>query len=197
MVIALLGRVVSSILAAVLAIGLLGGCNEDRYIFGGCTDRDLQLMNTLAGLPILKAHPVSAEMTMRESGCDTDDDPRRLLGPFYRHDQLDGPLHPRPVGFAFASNRYLTELDRQAVIAFYRKAAADDGWLPDEENPAPPTDRLVVAAGACFLKQVDGTTAHLQVWFPGELTIPGQPGSTTLGDYAVDITDSHDGAAWC
>jgi hypothetical protein len=174
MVMVLFSRVAPCALVVAMVIGLLGGCGESRSIFGGCTARDEQLSTTLAGLPILKAHPVSAEPTTQISGCDTDD------------------------GFAFAEHEYHTELDRQDVIAFYRKAATDDGWLPDGENPAPPTDGLVItAAVACFLKLVDGTTVHFKVWFPSDLRIPGELGPTTLGDYGVGVTGSHDGTAWC
>jgi hypothetical protein len=173
MIMASFNRLAPSALTAAMVIGLLGGCAEGGFISGGCTAPEKRLFRTLADLPILKARPVSAQVTMQESGCDTDD------------------------RFAYAEHRYDTTLDRQDIISFYRKAAADDGWLPDGVNPAPPTGGLVITeAVACFLKQVDGTTALLYVWFPDD-KIPGEPRPTTLGDYGVGVSGSPNGAAWC
>jgi hypothetical protein len=141
---------------------------------GGCSDRDERFAVALAELPILSAHPDAATPKDRYSGCDTDD------------------------GFANAGQRYQTELDRESIMSFYRAAAAADGWQADGENPNPvPSAGLVVSAAAgCYRKEIDGTTAHLNVWFPSDLNIPGEI-QEPKDVYGIDVTGSHDGHAWC
>jgi hypothetical protein len=156
-----------------LVLGTSSGCS-DLPSFGGCTDRDEKLATVLAGLPILSAHPGTATPQDVYSGCDTDD------------------------GFAYAGRRFRTDLDREEIMAFYRDATADDGWRLDGENPDPvPSNGLVVStAVGCFSKEVDGTTAHLNLWFPSDLNIPGEI-EEPEDVYGLDVTGSHDGAAWC
>ncbi|UQU66864.1 hypothetical protein COUCH_11590 [Couchioplanes caeruleus] len=140
----------------------------------GCSNRDERLATVLAGLPIMSAHPDAATPKDRYSGCDTDD------------------------GFAYAGQRYQTGLSREDVMSFYRAAAAADGWHPEGGNPTPvPSAGLVVsAAAACFVKEVDGTTAYLIVNFPSDLNIPGVI-EEAEDLYGIDLTGSHDGDAWC
>jgi hypothetical protein len=143
-------------------------------LFGGCSDRDERLAVILSELPILSQHPDPATPKDAHSGCDTDD------------------------GFAYAGQRYQTDLDRKKIMSFYRAATAADGWRADGENPNPvPSDGLVISAAvSCFSKQVDGTTANLSLSFPSDLNIPGEI-EEPEDVYNIELTGSHDGAAWC
>lgn len=122
----------------------------------------------------MSAHPGPATPTDQYSGCDGDD------------------------GFAFAEQQYQTEVDRESIMSFYRAAAAADGWQADGENPTPvPSAGLVVSAAVgCFLREIDGTTAHLSVWFPRDLNVPGEA-QEPEDVYGINVTASHDGDAWC
>ncbi|MFF4148103.1 hypothetical protein ACFY0A_44235 [Streptomyces sp. NPDC001698] len=82
---------------------------------------------------------------------------------------------------------------RASVLTFYRKAAAEDGWRLKGANPSPspaPGSLAIDTSALCFEKPVAGTTAHLAVWFPSDL-------GDSSDDYGLDVTASHDGAAWC
>ncbi|MFF7445904.1 MULTISPECIES: hypothetical protein [unclassified Streptomyces] len=136
----------------------------------GCTRADEELAPTLASLPILDAHPRQTHpVDERYSGCDEDD------------------------GFAYAGQYYRLTTSRAGVLAFYRAAAAADGWRLTGANPSPspaPGSLAIDTSALCLDKPVEGTTAHLAVWFPGDL---GDSPDT----YGVEVTASHDGTAWC
>ncbi|GIM98288.1 hypothetical protein Ato02nite_100810 [Paractinoplanes toevensis] len=128
----------------------------------------------LADLPIMSAHPDAATPRDRYSGCDTDD------------------------GFAYAEQRYQSELDRETIMSFYRATAAADRWHADGKNPAPVPSAGLVVSGAvgCFHKEIDGTTVYFGVFFPSDLNVPGEiqePNDL----YGIELTGSHDGGAWC
>ncbi|MFF9058890.1 hypothetical protein ACIRPQ_08050 [Streptomyces sp. NPDC101213] len=136
----------------------------------GCTDADRELAPALASLSILDAHPNRTRPEDgRYSGCDEDD------------------------GFAYAGQSYRFTTSRADVLAFYRRAAAEDGWRLESANPSPapaPGSLAVDVSALCFDKPVAGTTAHLAVWFPGDL-------GDGAGDYGLEVTAGHDGSAWC
>ncbi|WP_432041793.1 hypothetical protein [Streptomyces cadmiisoli] len=136
----------------------------------GCTKADRELAPMLASLPILDAHPSRTRPEdERYSGCDDDD------------------------GFAYAGQYYRYTTSRADVLAFYRQAAEEDGWRFESADslPSPAPGSLAIDTSAlCFDKPVAGTTAHLAVWFPSDL-------GDSPGDYGLDVTASHDGAAWC
>lgn len=162
-----------AVIGALIA-GTACGCSDLLSPVPGCSDRDQRFAAVLADLPILSAHPGDATPKDRYSGCDIDD------------------------GFAYAGRRYRTGLDRESILSFYRAAATADGWHPDKENPTPvPSAGLIVSGSAgCFYKEIGGTTVHLGVWFPSDLTVPGQvPEPEDV--YGIDLNGSHDGDAWC
>ncbi|MEU9581157.1 hypothetical protein [Streptomyces chilikensis] len=136
----------------------------------GCTRADEELAPILASLSILDAHPSRTQpRDERYSGCDEDD------------------------GFAYAGQYYRLTTSRADVLAFYRKAAAEDGWRlrSADSSPSPAPGSLAVDTSTlCFEKPVAGTTAHLAVWFPGDL-------GDDAGDFGLEATVSRDGAAWC
>ncbi|MFJ8696925.1 hypothetical protein [Streptomyces roseolilacinus] len=136
----------------------------------GCTRADEELAPTLASLSILDTHPSQTQPEdERYSGCDEDD------------------------GFAYAGQYYRLTTSRADVLAFYREAAAEDGWRLEGANPSPsPTpDSLAIDTSAlCFEKLAAGTTVHLAVWFPSDL-------GGSSDDYGLEVTASHDGTAWC
>ncbi|MFH8803763.1 hypothetical protein ACH4F6_29825 [Streptomyces sp. NPDC017936] len=136
----------------------------------GCTRADEELAPTLASLSILDAHPSRTQPRHeRHSGCDEDD------------------------GFAYAGQYYRLTTSRADVLAFYREAAAKDGWRLESasSSPSPAPGGLAVDTSAlCFEKPVAGTTAHLAVWFPGDL-------GDSADDFGLEVTASHDGTAWC
>lgn len=136
----------------------------------GCTRADEELAPTLASLSILDAHPSRTRPRgERYSGCDEDD------------------------GFAYAGQYYRLTTSRADVLAFYRQAAAEDGWRLESAVPSPspaPGSLAVDTSALCFEKPVAGTTAHLNVWFPGDL-------GYSPDDFGLDVTASHDGTAWC
>jgi hypothetical protein len=170
-----LRRVVVPVLAAMAGTGVLVGCGAGSSVFGGCTDRDVRLTGKLAELRVLDLHPGGATLTDSYADCDTDD------------------------GFAYAGRQYRSDLDRREVMTFYRIAAAADGWRFYGMQSKPSTGGLVVSApGACYVKEVDGTGAYLKVWFPADLNVPDASGPQASSDlYGVDVSASHDGAAWC
>ncbi|MFI0084666.1 hypothetical protein [Streptomyces bobili] len=136
----------------------------------GCTKADERLAPTLASLSVLDAHPSRTRpQDERYSGCDEDD------------------------GFAYAGQSYRLTTSRAEVLTFYRHAATEGGWRLKSTNPspAPAPDSLAVDISAlCFEKPVAGTTAHLAVWFPGDL-------GDSPDAYGLEVTASHDGTAWC
>lgn len=136
----------------------------------GCTRADEELAPTLASLSVLDAHPSRTQPEdERYSGCDEDD------------------------GFAYAGQNYRLTISRADVLAFYRQAAAEDGWRLEGADPAPspaPDGLAIDTSALCFEKPVAGTTAHLSVWFPGDL-------GDSPHEYGLEVTASHDGSAWC
>lgn len=168
---------------AVMLVGcsvILAGCVFLADTFLGCTDRDERLAGDLAKLAILDQRPPDAvPVEERYSGCDTDD------------------------GFAYAGQRYRSDLKHDQIIAFYQQAVPRDGWALSAKNPPPRTDGLVVtSARLCFDKDINGITAHLSLSFPSDLNLPadaaGLPPSPSPHDvFGLDLTASHDGSAWC
>lgn len=154
---------VTAIIAATGVWALSGGLY-------GCTRADEELAPTLASLSVLDAHPGQTQPEdERYSGCDEDD------------------------GFAYAGQYYRLTTSRAGVLAFYREAAAEDGWRLKGAgpSPSPAPDSLAVGTSAlCFEKPAAGTTVHLAVWFPGDLG--GSP-----DDYGLEVTAGHDGTARC
>ncbi|MFH8578950.1 hypothetical protein [Streptomyces zaomyceticus] len=136
----------------------------------GCTGADQELAPTLASLSVLDAHPSTTQpRDDRYSGCDEDD------------------------GFAYAGQHYQYTTPRADVLSFYSRAAAEDGWRLASVNPSPspaPGSLAVDTSALCFEKPVAGTTAHLAVWFPGDL-------GDSAGTFGLEVTASHDGSAWC
>ncbi|MGW2049240.1 hypothetical protein ACWCPF_29250 [Streptomyces sp. NPDC001858] len=150
----------------------------------GCTRADEALAPSLASLPILDAYPSGTRLQGEPySGCDEDD------------------------GFAYAGQYYRPTTSRAGVLAFYRQAATEDGWRLTSANPSPspaPGSLAVDTSALCFEKSVEGTTAHLAVWFPsdlddseGESNIDSNSDGNSADEYGLDVTASHDGAAWC
>ncbi|MFI1992087.1 hypothetical protein [Actinoplanes sp. NPDC020271] len=174
MIVNRLFRTVALTVIGALVVGTSMGCSGPATALGGCSARDERFAVVLVDLPIMSVHPDAATTKDRYSGCDSDD------------------------GFAYAGQRYQTELDREAVMSFYRAAAAADGWQADGENPTPvPSADLVVSAAAgCFRKDIDGTTAYLNVWYPSDLNIPGEV-QEPADVYGIEVTGSYDGDAWC
>ncbi|GAA1278873.1 hypothetical protein Psi02_60910 [Planotetraspora silvatica] len=72
--------------------------------------------------------------------------------------------------------------------SFYAKAAKVDGWTPEIDPTGPPRGQ----GEQCFTKTIDGTTAHLHLWYPADLEATGE-----RDQYGIEITASHDGGAWC
>ncbi|MFG2839010.1 hypothetical protein ACGFYE_28870 [Streptomyces zaomyceticus] len=136
----------------------------------GCTDADQELAPVLASLSLLDTHPSTTQARDdRYSGCDEDD------------------------GFAYAGQHYRYTTPRADVLSFYSRAAAADGWRLTSADPSPapaPGSLAVDTSALCFEKPVAGTTAHLSVWFPGDL-------DGSAGTYGLDVTASRDGSAWC
>ncbi|AMW12863.1 hypothetical protein A4E84_27270 [Streptomyces qaidamensis] len=136
----------------------------------GCTKADEELAPTLASSSIFDAHPSQTQpQDERYSGCDEDD------------------------GFAYAGQSYRFTTSRADVLTFYRQAATEDGWRLKSTNPSPspaPDSLAVDISALCFEKPVAGTTAHLAVWFPGDL-------GDSPDNYGLEVTASHDGTAWC
>lgn len=159
---------------AVLALGTLTGCGLEEIVAYGCSDRDRGFAVELRQLPILAVHPDDARLVDETSGCDDDD------------------------GFAHAGRIYRSALTRTQVVAFYRTAAERDGWQwAGDPVPAPSAGLLVSAARSCLTREVDGTTAHLSVWFPSDFNgLEGEP-DAPADEYGLEITASHDGDAWC
>ncbi|WP_328467442.1 hypothetical protein OHA21_49050 [Actinoplanes sp. NBC_00393] len=159
---------------AVVTAASLTACGSGSVFGGGCSHRDRAFAGDLNELAILGVHPDGAEGVGEGFGCDEDD------------------------GFAHAGRSYRSRLDRPGVQTFYRTAAEQDGWTWSGDGPGVPSTGLVVsAARSCFTKEVDGTTAYLAVWFPSDFNdTPGVP-DAPADEYGLEVTASHDGAAWC
>lgn len=159
---------------AVLVLGTLTGCGLEEIVTYGCSDRDVRFATALRQLPILAVHPDDAQVVDEGSGCDDDD------------------------GFAHAGRTYRSALTRDGVLAFYRTAAERDGWRFSGGNSATPSTGLMVSAAAsCFTREVDGTTAYLSVWFPSDFNGLEGERDAPADEYGLNVTASHDGAAWC
>ncbi|WP_329019365.1 hypothetical protein [Streptomyces sp. NBC_01601] len=156
--------------AGVIAISAATGVWALSGGLYGCTRADEELAPTLASSSILDTHPSQTQMEHeRYSGCDEDD------------------------GFAYAGQHYRLTVSRASVLTFYRKAAAEDGWRLKGATPSPspaPGSLAIDTSALCFEKPVEGTTAHLAVWFPSDL-------GDSSDDYGLEIIASHDGTAWC
>ena len=92
------------------------------------------------------------------------------------------------------------------MLDFYRVAAKKDDWHFDSDHAAPATDQALAtsAGGSCYSKMVDGATAYLRIWFPGDLgdtagaPVPSPaPEASPQSVYGVEVTASHDQEAWC
>jgi hypothetical protein len=168
-------------LTTVTSFGALPACDAVVPDYG-CSDRDIKFAPTLQKLAIFQSHPDRIVELDSYSGCDPDD------------------------GFAYAGKKYRAALGRDEVIDFYRVVATKDDWRFDSSNAPPATDRALPtsAGGTCYSKTVDGTTAYLRIWFPGDLgDTAGGPlpspavGASAQSVYGVEVTASHDHEAWC
>jgi hypothetical protein len=72
------------------------------------------------------------------------------------------------------------------------KALPAEGWRFESINAgrARPDSLPVGAQRLCFTRTIEGTDAHLAVWFPREF------GEKT-DDFGLSLTASHDGSAYC
>ncbi|MFI5528966.1 hypothetical protein ACIA8O_10495 [Kitasatospora sp. NPDC051853] len=153
----LLGLTVMASCSVMGAWAVFGG-------FYGCTSRDEELADELRTFAILDVRrPDARQSGRRYSDCDEDD------------------------GFAVAGQYYEHTGTREELLAFYRAAAAKDGWQPDGDGRGD---------GLCFSKPYGTVTAHLGVWFPSSYDIAGEPPANVM-EYGLEVTASHDGAAWC
>jgi hypothetical protein len=161
--------------ATVMLAGAVAGCGDVRSALSACTAADEQLAAVLGDLPLLEVHPPSATSMEKYSNCTTDG------------------------GYAEAGHQYRTNLDRQAILSFYIKAATADGWIPSDPEASPPASLVITASAGCFTKELDGATDYLRVRFPNDTDVTGDPASETPSDvYAVEVSGSHDeGAAGC
>ncbi|GAA2796715.1 hypothetical protein RMN57_35715 [Kitasatospora sp. CM 4170] len=92
-------------------------------------------------------------------------------------------------GFAYAGREFGHPGSREDVIASVRSAAAGNGWLP--EKPDAPASRSL-----CFTRTRDGLTVHLSLSF-ADAAAAGGVRSVPAGEHTLELTASHDGAAWC
>lgn len=167
-------------LITVIGLGALPACGVSLPGYG-CSGRDEKFAPTLLKLGIFQAYPNRVAELDSYSGCDPDD------------------------GFAYAGKRYLVPLGRKEILDFYRVAAKKEDWRFDSDRASPASEALVTSAGgSCYSKAVDGTTAYLRIWFPGDLgdTAGAAASSPATGTspqslYGVEITASHDHEAWC
>jgi hypothetical protein len=176
-----LTRVLLASLTAVIGLGTVPACSVAVPAYG-CSDRDEKFASALPKLDIFQAHPNHVVELESYSGCDADD------------------------GFAYAGTKYLVPLNRNELLDFYRVAAKEDDWRFDGDRASPAVDHALVtsAGGSCYSKEIDGTTAYLRVWFPGDLgdtaaaaAPSAATGTSSQSVYGVEITASHDGEAWC
>lgn len=167
-------------LSAVVGLGALPACGVAVPSYG-CSDRDEKFAPALRKLSIFKAYPGHVVELDSYSGCDQDD------------------------GFAYAGTKYLAPLGRSGILDFYRVAAVKEDWHFDGDRASPPAGALVISAGgSCYSKAVDGTTAYLRIWFPGDLGDTGgapvpspAKGTSSQSVYGVEVMASHDHEAWC
>src|SRR4051794_3948515 len=164
-----------------MGLGALPACGADFPAFG-CTDRDEKFAPTLQKLSIFKAYPNHGIELDTYLGCDSDD------------------------GSAYAGQYYLVPLGRNAVLDFYRGAAKKEGWRFESDYPSPAADQAQVTSArtSCYSKAIDGTTAYLRIWFPGDLgDTKGAPvpspatGTSSQSVYGVEVRASHDQEASC
>lgn len=151
------------------ASGALGVAVIWRYAGAEpCTARDRELARKLSTLSVLQLHPGDSEALDEYAGCDIDD------------------------GFAYAGRRYRSAADAGAVVEFYRMAVPAEGWVlqKDDPRPVPPEGLVVSSARLCFTKSVEGTTGYLAIWFPRDF-------GDQSPEFAVEVTASYDGSAWC
>ncbi|MFD3328814.1 hypothetical protein [Streptomyces sp. NPDC058701] len=133
----------------------------------GCTAADAGLQDPMAAQIRALGTPQGAQPQGESySGCDDDD------------------------AFAYVGREYAEPAHRADVVAYYRTAADQNGWLPappDPDDPAGRNDPGGERTGLCLIKRIDGATAHLGVsWaFDG-----GQ-------GYTVEARASKSGNSWC
>lgn len=176
-----LTRVFLTGVITVIGLGALPACGVAVPAYG-CSDRDERFAPTLQKLSIFKAYPNHVVELDSYSGCDPDD------------------------GFAYAGKKYLVPLERKEVLGFYHVTAQEEDWRFDSAHASPAADQALVtsAGGSCYSKAVDGTTAYLRIWFPGDLGdtegagVPSPAtGRSSQSVYGVEVTASHDHDAWC
>ncbi|MGW4891682.1 hypothetical protein ACWEQL_05375 [Kitasatospora sp. NPDC004240] len=92
-------------------------------------------------------------------------------------------------GFAYAGRYYDHPGAREDLVSHVRSAATRDGWLPGASDS--PAGRRV-----CFTRTRDGLTVHLSLFFPDAHNVPGEQ-FAPASRYSLELTASHDGAAWC
>ncbi|MFD3723018.1 hypothetical protein [Streptomyces sp. NPDC058674] len=148
-------------------LALIGGrwaLNGGLY---GCTAADAALRDPMAAQVRALGTPQGAQADEASySGCDDDD------------------------AFAYAGREYTEPARRADVVAYYRTATAQNGWLPappEPDEPAGRNDPDGERIGLCFTKRIDGATSHLGVSW----AFDGEQG------YTVEARASRSGSSWC
>ncbi|WP_405011402.1 hypothetical protein [Kitasatospora sp. NBC_01539] len=152
------------VFATLTVIGGWWALNGGIY---GCTFADAALQDPMAAQVRTVGTPQGAQADGESyTGCDDDD------------------------RFAYFGQGYAEPSRRADVVAYYRTAAARNGWLPAPPEPDEPDWRHDPAGeriGLCFTKQIDGATSHLAVsWAFG-----GEQG------YTVEARASRSDGSWC
>lgn len=163
-------RVAASIVAGGLVFGTLavigGGWALNGGLYG-CTAADTALQDPMAAQVQVLGTPQGARAHDESySGCDDDD------------------------AFAYVGWEYAEPVRRADVVAYYRTAAAQHGWLPappEPDEPAGRNDPDGERFGVCFTKRIDGATSHLAVSWASD----GEQG------YTVEARASQSGSSWC
>ncbi|MCG6497721.1 hypothetical protein [Kitasatospora sp. A2-31] len=160
-------RPTAALVWLVVAAAVFGGAWVTTGAFTGCTLRDARLADDLAADPILNEARPGTTRT----------------GDLYSGCDEDD-------GFAYAGRDFDHPGSREDVIASVRSTAAGSGWLPEE--PESPASRSL-----CFTRTRDGLTVHLSLSFADAHAAGGALQPVPEGEHTLELTASHDGAAWC